>query len=240
MRTGRAVALGVALVVATAASARAERPPPLPAQAGCELWIGDASGNDPTVRLNARLCPAGDGRVTGLMQWSSLRSGWNVREVDGAWTPGGARLVMRDVRITEERPNPGWRFCAVDRWELARVGDELRGEYRSQACSDHARVTLRRVPSPDPAQEPGVTPPGPAPPVPAPSPPPGPTPAPPPGPPPAPPGPAPTTPDLPVAPPPPPPGGTGGLDLGCGGCDAAGASLAALLPWLGRRRRRDR
>ena len=116
-------------------------------QDGCEDWRGTASGNDPSVRLHLQLCPSEAGAVSGRVQWSSLQSGWNVREVGGRWT--GARLRLRDLRISESDPRPGWRFCVIDQWRLNRNGDELRGEYHSEACRDRASVRFRRVSEPE-------------------------------------------------------------------------------------------
>jgi len=174
---------GVIIVIATlAASAaapaaaqtiqdQAPRPPPLPPEQGCELWRGTSSGNDPSVELEVRLCPTGTA-LTGVIQWSSTRSGWNRRSLAGEAQAGGSRIVMRDLAILEERPQPGWRFCTVDRYELARTGDVLAGRYDSEACTDHGRLDLRlvgtaprdatSVPVPQvPAPPPPVTPPPP-------------------------------------------------------------------------------
>lgn len=123
---------------------QATRPPPLAPAPACELWEGTVSGNDPSVLVHARLCPAGD-HVTGVLQWSSLRSGWNVRDIEGTWSPDHTALTLRDLRVTESRPQPGWRFCTVDRYDLRAVGlDVLTGSYVSRACDDHAQVELRR------------------------------------------------------------------------------------------------
>jgi hypothetical protein len=130
-------------LLAPARSATAlERPALLEEKEGCERWLGNASGNDPSVRLNLRLCAEGE-EVHGEAQWSSLESGWNVREVRGRWQ--GEELRLADVRIVEQRAEPGWRFCTIDRWELTRRGEELVGRYVSTACSDEARVRLARV-----------------------------------------------------------------------------------------------
>lgn len=143
----RALSIGLfALAIVPAAAKAAEHPPVLDDQDGCQRWIGGASGNDPSVRIVLRLCPKEGGGVGGQSQWSSLESGWNVRVVDGAWD--GDRLTLRDVRIAEERPNPGWRFCTIDRWDLRRSGDRLNGSYTSTACDDHARVSLRLMQEP--------------------------------------------------------------------------------------------
>src|SRR5229473_3460381 len=57
---------------------KSERPPPLEPQAGCELWHGTFSGNDPSVLVEARLCTDEQAGITGDVQWSSLVSGYNV------------------------------------------------------------------------------------------------------------------------------------------------------------------
>lgn len=133
LRTGIIVAVlawpGIAVAL--------EHPPPLPEEAGCERWLGGARANDPSVRLNLILCNR-DGVASGHVQWSSLESGWNVREITGTITD--AKVVLRDIRIVEEKPQPGWRFCTIDRWELTRNGNRLEGTYDSAACTDHATV----------------------------------------------------------------------------------------------------
>ena len=121
------------------------RPEPLEPKPGCEKWHGQAGGNDPTVELDVQLCPVPKG-VTGETQWSSLRSGWSVRAVEGSWSADGQTLALRDVGFNQSKPNPGWRFCLIDHYDLKRVGsDELDGKYRSDACNDSAWVKLKRV-----------------------------------------------------------------------------------------------
>ena len=137
------IACTMAVALSPSRAAALEHPPLLEGQSGCEDWQGTASGNDPSVRLHLQLCAAEAGRVRGRVQWSSLESGWNVREVEGRWT--ASRLQLSDVRLSESHPNPGWRFCVIDRWRLERQGDRLQGEYVSEACRDRARVHLERV-----------------------------------------------------------------------------------------------
>lgn len=215
--------IAVLLVLSLAGEARAlEHPTELPAQAGCERWKGGSSGNDPSARLMFVLCPEGT-NVTGEMQWSSLVSGWSVRPVEGSWN--GDTLVMRDLRLSENRPQPGWRFCTVDRWELRRVGDRLEGTYDSAACHDHATVWLERMDDaapgePTPSVEPTPVEPNPSPPGDVPSPdmvdtPPSNV--------------EPPAPDVPSMDPRPPPAETP-RPAGCG-CDASPSS-SSLLPWL--------
>jgi hypothetical protein len=86
------------------------RPPPLQAEAGCELWRGKFSGNDPSVMVEARLCSDQQGRVTGVVQWSSLKSGYNLREVEGLRAPNGD-FSLYDVRFREYHPKFWWTFA---------------------------------------------------------------------------------------------------------------------------------
>jgi hypothetical protein len=226
-----ATMLGMTLVwwvASFAGSAHAlEHPAVLPGQTGCERWMGGSSGNDRSVRLVLKLCADGS-KVTGQMQWSSLVSGWSVREIDGSWN--GDDLTMRDLRITESRPERGWQFCTVDRWNLRRSGDRLDGTYDSAACRDHATVWLERIAEPatpgDPPANPspnGAPTPDPSPTVPSP------------------------VPDVPPSPPPEqpsnPPAETP-RPRGCGCIASSGPPLDALLigalGWLAVRRRARR
>lgn len=175
-RRGTALALLVAAaLVALGSGARAglddgtrdpRRPAPLEGKAGCERWKGTASGNDPSVEIELVLCDGPDGAVSGQLQWSSLESGYNVRDVSGSWSAGRARLTLADRRIVVDRPRGGWKFCAIDRYELERtVGpgvERLAGKYSSSACSDQATITLERATAPagpapsDPAPAPSA------------------------------------------------------------------------------------
>ena len=130
-------------------SADIRRPPPLPAEPGCESWRGKFSGNDPSVSVEARLCSDAQGHVSGLVQWSSLESGYNLREVKGLRAPNGD-FSLYDVRFREYHPASWWRFCLIDRYTLTREGAEhLVGSYVSQICDDNAQVDLVRVLKPD-------------------------------------------------------------------------------------------
>lgn len=146
-RSSRIVYVVLALIVPFVVGGRhaiaVERPPPLATPSGCELWVGRASGNDPSTQLELQLCPQPDGSVAGALQWSSTVSGWNVRDVSGRVQPDGTTLFLRDDRVREERPEPGWRFCTVDRYTLARSGDRMTGRYHSAACQDDGTITLR-------------------------------------------------------------------------------------------------
>ncbi len=121
------------------------RPPPLEAQKGCDLWRGKFSGNDPTVSVDARLCTDPAGHVEGLVQWSSLRSGYNVREVAGIRDAHGD-FSLYDTGFREYRPQSSWTFCLIDRYILNPQGpDRLSGNYVSHACLDNAQIELSRV-----------------------------------------------------------------------------------------------
>ncbi len=122
------------------------RPPPLEPQSGCELWRGTFSGNDPSVLVEARLCTDDQNQVSGVIQWSSLRSGYNIRQVVGR-RDSTRRLLLHDVRFRDSRPRSGWRFCLINKYVLDPEGrDRLVGRYDSAACSDHARVDLSLSP----------------------------------------------------------------------------------------------
>ncbi len=119
------------------------------------MWVGTISGNDPSAQYELELCTAADGSITGRGQWSSLLGGYNVRQVDGRWTEGRAAVVLRDVRLLEERPAGDFHFCTIDRYDLRLVDPtHLEGTYDSAACFDHATVRLVR-------QDAGTAPPAP-------------------------------------------------------------------------------
>ncbi len=126
---------------------RVHRPPPLAPQPACELWRGAArGGNDPSVQAELLICPGAGGQVTGQTQWSSLLSGYNVRDTIGSWSNDRRHLVLRDVRVREEHPQPNWRFCTIDHYDLVRMSPRrLEGSYDSAACRDHAALTLDLV-----------------------------------------------------------------------------------------------
>ncbi len=132
----------LALIHSFASIAPVPQPTELPAKTGCLDWQGTASGNDPSVVVRLQVC--GDGtQVRGTFQWSSQRSGWNRRSVEG--TRGTAGFTLRDTALIEDRPADGWRFCLIDSYQLTASGDELVGTYDSAACADHATLTLRRT-----------------------------------------------------------------------------------------------
>ncbi len=137
--------LGALLFVLVATHAAAPGTETNKPSSPCTAWTGTVSGNDPSVSIAANLCEDGKGHVTGSLTWTSDRSGVNVRAVEGAWSSDHAKLSMADVAITESRPNPGWRFCLVDSYELAGSASSVAGTYHSSACSDEARVTLARA-----------------------------------------------------------------------------------------------
>jgi hypothetical protein len=118
------------------------RPPAVQAQNGCELWRGTFSGNDPSVLVEARLCTDRQGRVTGILQWSSLASGFNEREVAGIRNATGD-FDLHDLSFRQYHPKFLWKFCLIDRYTLNSDGPgHLAGSYESAACSDNARIDL--------------------------------------------------------------------------------------------------
>ena len=144
-RTGTASVVLTAMVVwPDTTRAAAKRPPPLADQDGCEHYRGTSSGNDPSVRLDVLICPHEDGtagKVQGQVQWSSTLSGWNLRDIDGSWS--GDDLKLRDLAITEQKPESGFRFCTIDVYALKKAADgKLSGTYDSEACDDHATLEL--------------------------------------------------------------------------------------------------
>ena len=143
----RALALLTLLAVPDLPHISVERPPPLKPGKLCSLWVGIASGNDPSVRVEVLLCPGLGSQVVGRLQWSSTLSGWNQRDLIGMVTEDKRGVTLKDVRIRENRPAPGWVFCPADHYDLHLEGDnELNGSYDSSACHDHATLTLRRQP----------------------------------------------------------------------------------------------
>ena len=147
--TAAALLVSFAIVsIARSAHAAVEYPPELDAADDCTLWRGTVSGNDATVRMMFRLCPGPGDTVAGTGQWSSKVSGYNVRRISGRWLDKGARLELHDEAVTESRPEPGWRFCVIDRYALVRNGDELTGTYDSSVCKDHATVKVSLVTAP--------------------------------------------------------------------------------------------
>ena len=149
------ISLAITSLAGTAGAA-VEYPPELDAADDCTLWRGTVSGNDATVRMMFRLCPGAGDAVAGTGQWSSKVSGYNVRRLSGRWLDKGARLELHDEAVIEQHPEPGWRFCPIDRYALVRHGDELTGTYDSSACKDHATVSVTLVVTAPPAGASGV------------------------------------------------------------------------------------
>jgi MYXO-CTERM domain-containing protein len=125
------------------------RPPALEGRTGCELWVGKVSGNDPSVLVEALLCEGMNGEVSGQLQWSSLESGYSIRDIAGRWQ-GKGTLSLHDTKMTVSKPNPGWVFCTVDSYDLVRTGDQLNGSYTSRKCNDRASVALTKKAAPPP------------------------------------------------------------------------------------------
>lgn len=163
----RLVTAVVLLVIARSGAARAQspvqetprRPPPLELAPECALWKGTVSGNDPSMEIAMTLCPSGNA-VSGIMQCSSLTSGWSRRAIEGRWSEDKSALTLRDTSIVENRPEPGWRFCVVDQYDLKLVSPgDLEGTSRASACNDNATVKLKLEPGTLPAATPTAPPP---------------------------------------------------------------------------------
>lgn len=123
------------------------RAPELVARPGCSLWTGTIHGNDPEARMDLELCRVAPGspEVMGRVQLSSPRSGWSVREVEGAVEDDGT-LALHDFQFDVYQPELGWMFCLIDEYELRRTGPRgATGTYESKECSDRAKIKLRRV-----------------------------------------------------------------------------------------------
>lgn len=141
--------LAASLAVTSVASAQGfvqqrdpRRPPPLAAAGGCELWVGDIHGNDPSAEITVQICSDGD-VVTGTFLWSSLESGWDRRTFEGRWGADRATLAARDTAMLEVHPLNGWRLCTADRYDLRRVSPtRLEGTYESASCHDHGNLAM--------------------------------------------------------------------------------------------------
>jgi hypothetical protein len=121
--------------------------PPLVSHPGCSLWSGTISGNDPEAHIELEICPLepGSREVMGRVQFTSERSGWSVREVEGAFTDDGL-LELHEWQFDVYAPEFGWMFCLIDDYELRRSGPrKMVGSYESKACDDRAKVKLVRV-----------------------------------------------------------------------------------------------
>ena len=85
--------------------------------------------------------------LSGTLQWISDTSGTNTRALSGSYLPKTGAVMLNDDQVTDSAPEGGWRFCAIDKYELHAVGDgkELIGCYWSAACRDHGSILVRKV-----------------------------------------------------------------------------------------------
>jgi hypothetical protein len=131
----------VVAVLAVLASAVANPQRPVEDER-CSRWQGSVSGNDPSVHVTASLCEK-DGHITGTLAWKSDKSGTSTRALDGMRSKDA--VVLHDTAMSGT-PNPGWRFCLIDKYELTGAGsDTLSGTYQSKRCRDVATIELHRV-----------------------------------------------------------------------------------------------
>lgn len=107
-------------------------------------WRGNISGNDPRVSAEVALHQSG-AEVSGVLFWSSPNSGRSERRVRGHFDRERRMLMLKDVEMPVAQANGAWHFCPVDYYLLELSGDDLSGSYWSAACSDRARVKLRRL-----------------------------------------------------------------------------------------------
>lgn len=141
-----------------------QRPQPLEGKSGCDLWKGTVSGNDPSVLVELLVCESIGGGVTGQLQWSSLKSGYSIREIAGEWSKDRQKLLIHDTALVVDKPNFGWKFCTVDLYDLALTSKtRLLGTYTASKCPDTATVDLSlverpapKVVIPEPEEEPNV------------------------------------------------------------------------------------
>jgi hypothetical protein len=134
------------------AQAKAERPDPLKAEAGCDHYRGTPIGaNDSTQQFELMVCMTADG-VQAKVQTSSLVSGWSVRQSVGSWDATNQVLTLQETSFLESKPEPGWRFCLIDSLVLEKTAEGLSGTYVSEACDDRAQLELVKLGPPGTAQ----------------------------------------------------------------------------------------
>ena len=138
------VLLSLAFVAVGAVAEAAQRPDPI-APEGCALYVGQAVGNnDPTQLFELRICDGEDGTWSGIMQTSSLVSGYSIRTVEG--TIEGDQYVGHETAFEQYAPNDTWMFCLCDEYRLGPVGAEvIEGHYSSVECMDQGQLRLERV-----------------------------------------------------------------------------------------------
>lgn len=118
------------------------RPKALKPKDNCELWVGTASGNDPSVQVEFSFCINRNNEVTGVLQWSSTRSGWNKRAVNGYKKENS--IILHDEKFLENKPNRGWVFCLIDEYRFSLNNNKMEGEYISNSCRDKGQFSLVR------------------------------------------------------------------------------------------------
>lgn len=118
----------------------ADRPKRLQKKARCDLWIGRAQGNDPSVSVELSICSDQKGNLTGTLQWSSMRSGWSRRKLKGFANKN--EYFLSDESFFENQPKKGWRFCLIDEYKLIRNDNKLSGSYFSKECNDSAKLNF--------------------------------------------------------------------------------------------------
>ena len=139
--------------------AKAARPDPLPAEAGCDHYRGVPVGaNDSSQQFEVVVCTTAEG-VKAKVQTSSLVSGWSVRRAIGSWDAAGRVLTLQETEFLESKPEPDWRFCLIDSIVLEKTEAGLSGNYVSEACNDRAQLELVKLEPSGPGEAPAPTPP---------------------------------------------------------------------------------
>lgn len=118
------------------------RPKALKPTDNCELWVGTARGNDPSVKVEFSFCINRNKEVIGILQWSSTRSGWNKRAVNGYKKEN--EILLHDEKFLENKPNRGWVFCLIDEYRFSINKSRIQGEYASNDCQDKGQFLLIR------------------------------------------------------------------------------------------------
>jgi hypothetical protein len=106
------------------------------------LKAKENSGNDPSVQVEFSFCLNRNNEITGILQWSSTRSGWNKRAVNGNKKEN--TIILHDENFLENKPNRGWVFCLIDEYRFSLSKNKMQGDYISNACRDKGRFSLSK------------------------------------------------------------------------------------------------
>ncbi len=109
-------------------------------------WVGNIAGNDPHVGAVFELKQTGT-KVKGTFVWISDSSGNCKRKVEGTYDPKNRVCKLKDVGIISYHPNPDWKFCLIENYELSlnEGGKDMVGKYVSDQCHDNASIKLHKM-----------------------------------------------------------------------------------------------